>query len=55
VSTDPVQDPGGGVSEPRPFDADIPDFTAEQWAWVQARTQAKDVGYFPTRSLIDGL
>ena len=35
--------------------ADIPDFTPEQWAWIQERTLGLEKDYVPTRTLIDGL
>ena len=35
--------------------ADIPDFTAEQWAWLQAQTREREKDYVPTRSLIPGI
>lgn len=35
--------------------ADIPDFTPEQWAWVQAKTLELEKDYLPTRSLAAGL
>jgi len=35
--------------------ADIPDFTSEQWAWLQAKTLELEKDYVPTRSLATGL
>ncbi len=35
--------------------ADIPDFTPEQWAWLQATTLELEKDYAPTRSLVTGL
>lgn len=42
---------------PAPWMADLPDFTAEQWAWVLHRAEelALSKDYRPTRTLIDGL
>lgn len=30
----------------------IPEFTPEQWAWLQAQTRELEASYVPTRSLI---
>lgn len=35
--------------------ADIPEFTPEQWAWLQAKTLELQKDYVPTRSLATGL
>ena len=34
---------------------DIPDFTREQWVWLQKKTHELEKTYVPTHSLISGL
>ena len=40
---------------PEKWMAEIPDFTAEQWAWLQAQTRDFERDYVPTHSLLPGI